>query len=37
MVQNAGFVLKIDKTRCVKGNKKWLFTYFLACFFARTK
>ena len=29
--------LKIDKTRCVKGKKKWLFTYFLTCFFARTK
>ena len=37
MVQNAGFALKTDKARYVKGYKKWLFTYFLTCFFARTE
>ena len=30
-------VLKIDKTGCVKSQKKWFFTYFMTDFLARTE
>ena len=36
MVQNAAFFLKMDKTRGVKDQKSWLFSYFIAYNFART-
>ena len=37
MVQKAGFRLKNRQTQGMKTYKKWMFTIFLANFFARTE